>query len=155
MVQVQAAVEPDNIVFVLDSTIGQMAYDQAHAFKETVDIGSVVITKLDGHAKVFFFLWNARAQGGGALSAVAATGAPIVFIGTGELFEDLEPFNARSFVSRLLGMGDVRGLVEEIKDSGLMNMKEDTIKRLQQGMSSLQITLKEQVNSLCVTLVSS
>ena len=113
-----------------------MAYDQAHAFKETVDIGSVVITKLDGHAK-----------GGGALSAVAATGAPIVFIGTGELFEDLEPFNARSFVSRLLGMGDVRGLVEEIKDSGLMNMKEDTIKRLQQGEFTLR-DFGEQLNTI-------
>ena len=59
-----------DIVFVLDSTIGQAAYDQASAFKSAVSIGSVIITKLDGNAK-----------GGGAISAVAATGAPIIFTG--------------------------------------------------------------------------
>lgn len=56
----------------------------------------MIITKLDGHAK-----------GGGALSAVAATESPIIFIGTGEHFEDLEPFNAPSFIKRLLGLGDI------------------------------------------------
>ncbi|KAK8805382.1 hypothetical protein WA158_002038 [Blastocystis sp. Blastoise] len=136
MRQVQAAVKPNNIVFVLDSTIGQMAYDQALAFKQSVNIGSVVITKLDGHAK-----------GGGALSAVAATGAPIMFIGTGEMFDDLEPFNASSFVSRLLGMGDIRGLFEEMKDGGLMNMKEDTMKRLQKGEFTLR-DFGEQLNTI-------
>jgi signal recognition particle subunit SRP54 len=67
------AVKPDEIVFVMDSSIGQAAVDQAEAFKKAVKVGSVIMTKLDGHAK-----------GGGALSAVAATQSPIVFIGTGE-----------------------------------------------------------------------
>ena len=58
-----------------------------------VDVGSVIITKLDGHAK-----------GGGALSAVAATKAPIIFYGNGEHIDDFEPFNSKSFVSRLLGL---------------------------------------------------
>ena len=62
-------------------------------------IGSVIVTKLDGHAK-----------GGGALSAVAATGAPIRFLGTGEHFQDFQLFDAESFVSKLLGMGDLRGI---------------------------------------------
>lgn len=106
MQEIQAAVEPDDVVFVLDATQGQSVGDQAKAFHEAVDIGSVVVTKLDGHAK-----------GGGALSAVAATGAPIVFLGSGEHFDDFEPFNPQSFVSRLLGMGDMRGLVEQIKDT--------------------------------------
>jgi signal recognition particle GTPase len=66
------AVKPDEIVFVMDSSIGQAAVDQAEAFKKAVKVGSVIMTKLDGHAK-----------GGGALSAVAATQSPIVFIGTG------------------------------------------------------------------------
>lgn len=83
------------MVFVMDATQGQAVFEQAKSFKEAVSIGSVVITKLDGHAK-----------GGGALSAVAATEAPIVFLGSGEHFDDLDAFNAQSFVSRLLGMGD-------------------------------------------------
>lgn len=81
----------------MDATQGQAVYDQAMSFKQAVPVGAVVITKLDGHAK-----------GGGALSAVAATGSPIIFLGSGEHFDDLDPFNARSFVSKLLGMGDGR-----------------------------------------------
>jgi signal recognition particle subunit SRP54 len=100
MQRVRDAVQPDEIIFVMDSTIGQAAKDQAQAFSETVDVGSVIITKLDGHAK-----------GGGALSAVAMTGSPIVFIGTGEHFDDLEKFEAKSFIKRLLGMGDLESLV--------------------------------------------
>ena len=70
-------VTPDEIVLVVDGTIGQQAASQAQAFHEATEIGSIVITKLDGSAR-----------GGGALSAVAATGAPIKFIGTGESVED-------------------------------------------------------------------
>lgn len=70
------------------------------AFKNSVNVGSVIITKLDGHAK-----------GGGALSAVAATDSPIIFIGSGEHFADFEKFNAKSFIKRLLNWGDLEGLV--------------------------------------------
>lgn len=79
MKQVSAAVNPDDIIFVMDSSIGQACFDQAQAFRNTVNVGSVIITKLDGHAK-----------GGGALSAVAATESPIIFIGSGEHFDDFE-----------------------------------------------------------------
>merc|ERR1712187_736126 len=94
MQQVQEATNPDDVVFVMDSHIGQACYDQAKAFADAVTVGSVIITKLDGHAK-----------GGGALSAIAATNSPIVFVGTGEHFDEYQTFEAQSFVSRLLGMG--------------------------------------------------
>ncbi len=127
MQSVRDAVKPDNIVFVLDSTIGAAAIDQAKAFRETVDVGSVIITKLDGHAK-----------GGGALSAVAATQSPIIFLGTGEHFEDFDKFEARSFVRRLLGMGDVQGLVEELKGTGMLDNQPEMMKRLQKGIFTLR-----------------
>merc|ERR1712025_169370 len=79
MLAVSNAVDPQNIVFVMDASIGQACEAQARAFKEKVDVGSVIITKLDGHAK-----------GGGALSAVAATQSPIIFIGTGEHIDILK-----------------------------------------------------------------
>lgn len=84
----------------MDATQGQGVYDQAKSFKEAVPVGSVIITKLDGHAK-----------GGGALSAVAATGSPIIFLGSGEHFNDFDPFSASSFVSRLLGLGDSNNIL--------------------------------------------
>ena len=74
-------------------------------------MGSVIITKLDGHAK-----------GGGALSAVAATESPITFIGTGEHFDDFESFEASSFIRRLLGMGDISKLFESVKS--VVNMED-------------------------------
>ena len=87
MKQIKEVTKPDEIVFVMDGSIGQALVDQADAFRKAVDVGSVIITKLDGHAR-----------GGGALSAVASTGSPIIFLGTGEQFEDLENFDAESFI---------------------------------------------------------
>ncbi|KAJ3626893.1 hypothetical protein Zmor_004165 [Zophobas morio] len=87
MLQISQSVTPDNIIFVMDASIGQAAESQARAFKEQVPVAGVIITKLDGHAK-----------GGGALSAVAATESPILFIGTGERVTDLEDFVPRSFI---------------------------------------------------------
>ena len=105
MQQIVQAIKPDNTVFVMDATQGQAIADQAQSFHDAVDVGSVIVTKLDGHAK-----------GGGAISAVAATNSPIIFLGLGEHFDDLEVFNSRSFVSKLLGYGDSRGLMDEMKD---------------------------------------
>lgn len=105
MEQIATATEPDDVVFVMDSSIGQAAHDQAQAFKEKVAVGSCIITKLDGHAK-----------GGGAISAVAATKAPIIHIGTGEHIDDFEDFEVESFVSRLLGRGDVGSLMRRMKE---------------------------------------
>jgi signal recognition particle subunit SRP54 len=96
-------VKPDTSLFVMDGSIGQACYDQALAFNKAIKVGSVIITKLDGHA-----------NGGGALSAVGATESPIIFIGTGEHFEDLESFEAESFIKRLLGLGDLKSLVSTV-----------------------------------------
>lgn len=126
MEQMERAVDPTDIIFVMDSAIGQAAYDQALAFKAKVKVGSVIITKLDGHAK-----------GGGALSAVSATESPITFIGTGEHIDEFEPFNTQNFVGRLLGMGDVSGLVNTIKEAGLHENVE-MYKRLTEGVFTLR-----------------
>jgi signal recognition particle subunit SRP54 len=91
---------------VLDAAIGQKASEQAKRFHEAINIDGVIITKMDGTAK-----------GGGALSAVSETGAGIVFIGSGETIEDLERFDADGFISRLLGMGDLRALMERAQES--------------------------------------
>jgi signal recognition particle subunit SRP54 len=105
MESLSSVVEPDEVIMVIDGTIGQQAREQALAFNNTTKIGSIIITKLDGSAK-----------GGGALSAVAEIGAPIKFIGTGERVEDFEAFDPDRFISRLLGMGDIRTLLERAEE---------------------------------------
>ncbi|MFP3065257.1 MAG: signal recognition particle protein Srp54 [Sulfolobus sp.] len=104
MKNVYNAINPDEVILVIDASIGQKAYDLASRFHQASPIGSIIITKMDGTAK-----------GGGALSAVAATGATIKFIGTGEKIDELEVFNPRRFVSRILGMGDIETIIEKIK----------------------------------------
>lgn len=127
MQQVEEAIQPDEVIFVMDSHIGQACHDQAKAFAAAVRIGSVIITKLDGHAK-----------GGGALSAVAATNSPVQFIGTGEHFEDFEQFNPVSFVSRLCGLGDISGLVSAINTAMPLDKQPEMMKRLSTGCFSLR-----------------
>ena len=134
MQEISDAVNPDNTVFVMDATQGQAVYDQALAFHAAVNVGSVIVTKLDGHAK-----------GGGAISAVAATGSPIIFLGSGERFEDLDPFNAKSFVSKLLGFGDVRGLMEEMKSitDGSTTNQEEMMEKMSRGVFTLRDMYKQ------------
>ncbi|SBT43047.1 signal recognition particle subunit SRP54, putative (SRP54) [Plasmodium ovale wallikeri] len=122
MKQVEDSIKPEEIIFVIDSHIGQSCHDQAMAFKNSVTLGSIIITKIDGHAK-----------GGGALSAVAATGCPITFIGTGEHINDFEKFEAKSFVSRLLGMGDINGLVSTLKEVIDIDKQPQLMNRLSKG----------------------
>jgi len=136
MEQVALVVKPDNIIFNLDSSIGQMAYDQALAFKSKVQIGSVIITKMDGHAK-----------GGGAISAVAATESPIIFIGTGEHMTDLDPFEVKPFVSRLLGMGDWSGVWNMIEEVVPKDSQQELADRIQKGKFSLR-DLYEQFQNI-------
>jgi signal recognition particle subunit SRP54 len=106
MKNLEKSIKPDEVMMVIDGTIGQQALIQAKAFHEATPIGSILVTKLDGSAR-----------GGGALSAVAATGAPIKFIGTGEKVEDIEQFIPSRFVGRLLGMGDLETLLEKVKEA--------------------------------------
>lgn len=106
MKTLEKSIKPDEVMLVIDGTIGQQALIQAKAFNEATPIGSILVTKLDGSAR-----------GGGALSAVAATGAPIRFIGTGEKVEDIEAFVPSRFVGRLLGMGDLETLLERVREA--------------------------------------
>ncbi|HLC01051.1 MAG TPA: signal recognition particle protein Srp54 [Candidatus Bathyarchaeia archaeon] len=106
MKTLEQKIKPDEVVMVIDGTIGQQALLQAKTFHEATPIGAILVTKLDGSAR-----------GGGALSAVAATGAPIKFIGTGEKIEDIESFIPSRFVGRLLGMGDLETLLEKVKEA--------------------------------------
>lgn len=128
MKQISKAIKPHEVILVIDGTIGQQAYTQALAFKEATPIGSIIVTKLDGSAK-----------GGGALSAVVATGAPIKFIGVGEKVEDLEPFDPKRFVSRLLGLGDIQGLLEKFEElSKSQEFKEDDLEKFMRGKFNLK-----------------
>ena len=126
MQQIEAAVNPHEVILVLDGTIGQQATAQASAFKDATDIGSIIVSKLDG-----------TARGGGALSGVAATGAPIKFIGTGEKVDDLEAFIPSRFIGRLLGMGDIEGLIAKVK-AAEAPVSEKDVMAMMSGKFSLQ-----------------
>ncbi len=129
MEDLKKIIQPDEIFLVIDATIGQQAGKQAKAFHDAVGITGVIITKMDGSAK-----------GGGALSAVATTGAPVVFIGTGEHIEDLEHFNPTRFISRLLGMGDLETLLETAKQ---LEMEEEKAQKVMERMMSGKFNLKD------------
>jgi len=135
MKQIAEAIKPDEIMLIVDGTIGQQAFVQAKAFHEATRIGSIFITKLDGSAR-----------GGGAISAVAATGAPIKFIGVGEKVDEIEVFSPSKFVSRLLGMGDLEALVEKVKAAEAMPRKE-VAERFISGKFTL-MDLLEQFQSI-------
>ncbi|CED83350.1 signal recognition particle protein [Phaffia rhodozyma] len=129
MVAIGDAVKPDLTIMVLDASIGQAAESQSKAFKESAGFGAIIVTKLDGHAK-----------GGGAISAVAATKTPIIFLGTGEHLQDLERFSPRPFVSKLLGMGDMQGLLEHIQDIQTINpeKQKDLATKFRSGKLSIK-----------------
>ncbi len=104
MKRISEAVKPDEVVLVIDAAMGQKAFSLARRFHEATPIGSIVVTKMDG-----------TARGGGALSAAAATGATVKFIGTGEKIDEIEPFRPAKFVGRILGMGDIEALIDKLK----------------------------------------
>jgi signal recognition particle subunit SRP54 len=102
--EIEREVDPDRSLLVLDAAIGQGAKDQAREFERAIGIDGVMITKLDGTAK-----------GGGALTAVNETDSSIAFLGSGETVQDIERFEPDGFISRLLGMGDLRQLSERVE----------------------------------------
>ena len=136
MKRIKNVLNPNEIWLVLDATIGQKAGEHAEAFHEAVGITGVVITKMDGTAK-----------GGGALTAVAKTGAPIVFIGVGEKIDDLEHFDPDSFISRLLGMGDIKALIEKIQEAVPEKKAEDLAKKMLSGKITMN-DVYEQLNAV-------
>ncbi len=134
--RMRAALEPDETFLVLDAAMGQTAGRSAEAFQKAVGLTGVILTKLDGSAK-----------GGGALSAVAATGAPILFIGTGEHLDELERFDPTRFVSRLLGMGDIQTLLERFEELSNKVEAEKVAESLMAGRFSLR-DMRTQLDSL-------
>jgi signal recognition particle subunit SRP54 len=102
---VNEVLKPDERILVISADIGQIARKQAEEFNKAVGITGVIVTKMDGSGK-----------GGGALSACAATGAEILFIGTGEKMDDLEEFNPEKYIGRILGIPDFEGLLKKIKE---------------------------------------
>jgi len=118
--------KPELVLLVIDGTIGQQAFSQAEAFHNAAPIGGIAITKLDGTAK-----------GGGVLAAVVATGAKVMFIGTGERIDDLELFSPTRFVGRLLGMGDIKALLEMAKGLELQ-ADENQAKRVLSGKMTIE-----------------
>jgi signal recognition particle subunit SRP54 len=121
MKRIEDALRPDVTLLVVDGTIGQQAYAQASAFNAATKVGGIIVTKLDGTAK-----------GGGALAAAAATGAKILFVSTGERVDDLEEFSPSRFAGRMLGMGDLQGLVEKVKTAGT-EVDEQAMRRMASG----------------------
>jgi signal recognition particle subunit SRP54 len=138
MNEMNKVTNPALVLLVIDGTIGQQAYSQAKAFHDTAPIGGIVITKLDGTAK-----------GGGALAASSVTGAKIFFIGTGERIDDLELFSPTRFVGRLLGMGDIKALLDMAKKLEI-EADETQAKRLLGGKMTIEdfYSQMENVNKM-------
>lgn len=126
MERIHKVAEPDLALLVIDGTIGQQCFNQAEAFHKTVPVGGIIVTKLDSSAK-----------GGGAIAASAATGAQIMYIGTGERIDDLEKFSPTRFVGRLLGMGDIQAVLDLAKR--LENEGDDVrLKRISSGKMNME-----------------
>ena len=129
-------IKPTEILFVMPADIGQAAKTQAQKFRETLNITGVIITRMDSSAKA-----------GGALTACAEVKAPVVFLGTGEKSQDLETFDPESFLSRLLGMGDLKTLMEKIHSVVDKKQIEEQQKRLEEGKFTLK-DLQTQLESM-------
>ena len=130
---IKAAVNPAEILLVIDAMIGQDAVATAQAFDDALDITGVMLTKLDGDAR-----------GGAALSIRAATGKPIKFMGTGEKLDMIEPFHPDRMAQRILGMGDVLSFIERAEQS----IDEEKAKKLEEKLKKNRFTLSDYYDQL-------
>ncbi|MDR1786559.1 MAG: signal recognition particle protein [Spirochaetaceae bacterium] len=133
IVDIRAAVSPGEVILVADSTTGQNAAEVARAFDEAVGLTGVILTKFDSDAR-----------GGAALSLKSVTGKPILFAGTGEKLEDLEPFHPDRIAGRILGMGDIVSLVEKTQET----IDVEEAQKLQAKMASSTFTLQDMLEQL-------
>ena len=129
-------INPDERLLVISGDIGQAAQKQAEQFHQSCSITGIIVTKMDG-----------TARGGGALTACAVSGAPIVFLGVGEKGDDLELFNPSGFVGRLLGMGDMEALLEKTKEAITEEEAQDLGKKFLKGEFNL-LDLYEQMEAM-------
>ena len=130
--RLKKAIQPDEILLVADSALGQEAVNVAKTFHEAVQCTGIILTKLDGDAR-----------GGAALSMKAITGIPIKFIGTGEKTEDFEFFHPTRIASRILGMGDVVSLVEKAQETIDEAEAEQLAKKFERADFNLEDFLKQ------------
>ena len=130
---IKAAVNPHEILLVVDAMTGQDAVNAAQTFNEWLDIDGVMLSKLDGDAR-----------GGAALSVRAITGKPIKFVGMGEKLEDIEPFHPDRMASRILGMGDVLSLIEKAEKA--YDAKKAA--EMEQKLKSNRFTLQDYYDQL-------
>jgi len=133
LVNIKKAVNPDEILLVVDSMTGQDAVNVASSFNEKLDINGIILTKLDGDTR-----------GGAALSIRAVTEKPIKFVGTGEKINELEPFYPDRMASRILGMGDVLSLIEKAQSA----FDEKKARELEQKLLSKQFTFEDFLDQL-------
>jgi len=136
LTRVKQVLQPEETLLVLDAAMGQTAGRSAAAFHQAVGLTGVILTKIDGSAK-----------GGGALSAVSVSGAPILFLGTGEHLDELERFDPTRFVSRLLGMGDIQTLLERFEELSDKEGAQKAAEHLMSGRFSLR-DMRAQLDSL-------
>jgi signal recognition particle subunit SRP54 len=130
--EIERTVEPANRLLVCDALMGRDAVNVARTFSERLALDGVVLTKLDGDAR-----------GGAALAVKAVTGVPIKFLGTGEAVDRLEPFRPEGLASRILGMGDVVGLVEDFEAVVDEQKAEEDAERLLQGKFGMDDLLEQ------------
>ena len=135
--QIERAVETHERLFVIDAMAGQDAVNSARAFGEALDLTGVVLTKADGDAR-----------GGAALSVREVTGKPIVLVGVGEKLDALEPFDAERMAGRILGMGDVVALVEQVQKQVDVEQAQKLAKKVQSGKGFDLVDLKSQLEQL-------
>jgi signal recognition particle subunit SRP54 len=133
----EAAIKPHERLFVVDAMAGQDAVNAAKAFNEALSLTGVILTKADGDAR-----------GGAALSVRQITGKPILFVGTGEKTEALELFHPERIASRILGMGDVLTLVEQVQDQVDQEKAEKLVKKISKGKSFDLTDLRDQLSQL-------
>src|ERR1700680_562866 len=135
--ELEAAVNPHERLFVVDSMAGQDAVNAAKAFNDALSLTGVILTKADGDAR-----------GGAALSVRQVTGKPILFVGTGEKSDALELFQPERIASRILGMGDVLSLVEQVQGQVDQEKAEKLAKKIAKGKSFDLADLRDQLSQL-------
>ena len=132
LASITKATSPANTLLVCDALMGRDAVNTAQSFSQQLDIDGLVLTKLDGDAR-----------GGAALAIKAVTGVPIKFLGTGESIERLEPFRPEGLATRILGMGDIVGLVKDFEEVVDEKEAEEDAERLLKGKFGLDDLLKQ------------
>jgi signal recognition particle subunit SRP54 len=133
LIAIKAEVEPTAVVLALDAMTGQTAVEVAQAFQTAVQFDGVVLTKLDGDAR-----------GGAALSVRAVTGKPILYVGTGEKVDALEPFHPERMAQRILGMGDVLSLIERAEQT----IDQETAQKLEKRLRGGEFTLEDMLDQI-------